>query len=285
MIEMLIKPKKAERRPWELFFIGLFYATVSFLFVSLIFGGDDVLKEGAGLLLVTFTVMCCLPFIYYIIKLEEGKDVKISDSGKLIKEHSKALQAMMWLFLGFVVAFSFWYVMMPTTAGQNFNFQIRTFCAINNPGNYEMCISSYGAAGGVTGAATKGGAFLSIFANNISVLIFTLIFSLAFGAGAVFILVWNASVIAAGIGIFAKGSLGRLPMGFLRYMIHGIPEIAAYFVGALAGGIISVAIIRKDLRGERMWRILEDALILLIIAIVILLAAAFVEVYITHSIF
>jgi len=33
-------------------------------------------------------------------------------------------------------------------------------------------------------------------------------------------------------------------------MIHGIPEIVAYFIGALAGGIISVAIIRKDLRGD-----------------------------------
>ena len=86
MIEMLIKPKSAERKPWEMFFIGLFYASVSFLFVALIFGGDDVLKEGAGLLLVTFTVICCLPFMYYIIKLEENKDVQISDSGRLIKE-------------------------------------------------------------------------------------------------------------------------------------------------------------------------------------------------------
>ena len=280
---MLMKPKRAERKPWEMFFIGLFYASISFLFVALIFGADDVLKEGSGILLVTFTVICCLPFIYYIIKLEENKDVQISDSGKLIKEHSKALRAMMWLFLGFVVAFSFWYIVLPGSAGQNFNFQIRTFCAINNPSNFQQCISSYGAS--VTGAATKMGSFLAIFANNISVLIFTLIFSLAFGAGAVFILVWNASVIAAGIGIFAKGRLGQLPIGFLRYMIHGIPEIAAYFVGALAGGIISVAVVRKDLKGERMWRILEDALILLIIAILILLIAAFVEVYITHAIF
>ena len=189
----------------------------------------------------------------------------------------------MWLFLGFVIAFAFWYIVLPNSAGQNFNFQIRTFCAINSPSNFQQCVGNYGAS--VTGAATKTGAFLSIFANNISVLIFTLIFSLAFGAGAVFILVWNASVIAAGIGIFAKGNLGQLPIGFLRYMIHGIPEIAAYFVGALAGGIISVAVVRKDLKGERMWRILEDALILLIIAIVILLVAAFVEVYITHAIF
>lgn len=283
MIEMLMKPKRAERRPWELFFVGLFYASVSLLLVSLVFGKDSVLKDGAGLLVVVFTVICCLPFVYYIIKLEEGKDVAIDDSGRLIKEHSKALHALMWLFLGFVVAFSFWYIVLPGQAGQNFNFQIKTFCAINSPSNYNSCLEQHGVPVG-TGAVTSGSAVLSIFANNVYVLIFTILFSLALGAGAIFILVWNASVIAAAIGIFTRSSLSQLPCGLARYMIHGIPEIGAYFIGALAGGIVSVAIIRKDLRGEGMWKILQDALLLVIIAIVILILAALMEVYLTGDI-
>ena len=98
MIEMLMKPKKAERHPWEMFFVGLFYASISLLTVTFVFSSDTVLQEGSGLLLVIFTVLCCLPFVYYLIKLEEGKDLEIDDSGKLIKEHSKAIQALMWLF-------------------------------------------------------------------------------------------------------------------------------------------------------------------------------------------
>jgi len=284
MIEMLMKPKKAERHPWELFFIGLFYASVALLLVTFVFGNDSVLKEGSGLLIVIFTVICCLPFMYYIIKLEEGKDVEINDSGRLIKEHSKAIRALMWMFLGFVVAFSFWYIVLPTAAPQNFNFQIRTFCAINSPNSYANCLAQHGMSE-VTGRVTGTGAVIGIFANNVYVLIFTILFSLAFGAGAVFILVWNASVIAAAIGIFTKSNLVNLPMGLLRYMVHGIPEIGAYFVGALAGGIVSVAVIRKDLRGEGMWKILQDALILVIIAIVILLVAALMEVYLTPIFF
>lgn len=284
MIEMLIMPKKAERRPWEMFFIGFFYASVSFLLVSFVFGKDFVLSEGSGLLLVIFTVICCLPFVYYIIKLEEGKDIEISNSGKLIKEHWKAILSFLWLFFGFVVAFSFWYIVMPDQAGQNFNFQIKTFCAINSASNYDLCLQQHGISQ-VTGSATKLTNFMSIFSNNIYVLIFTLLFSLMFGAGAIFILVWNASVIASAIGIFAKGSLSNLPMGISRYMIHGLPEIAAYFIAALAGGIVSVAIIRKDLRGERMWSILQDALILIIISIVILVAAGLMEVYLTPMLF
>jgi len=137
----------------------------------------------------------------------------------------------------------------------------------------------------MTGSATKEQLMINIFANNIYVLIFTILFSLALGAGAIFILAWNASVIGAAVGIFSKESLMKLPLGILRYMIHGIPEISAYFVGALAGGIVSVAVIRRDLKGERMWRILEDALLLLIIAVVILFLASLLEVFITPVLF
>ncbi len=276
-----MKPKRAERRPWELFFVGLFWASVSILLVTFVFGKDSVLREGSGLLVVIFTVIACMPFVYYIIKLEEGKDVEITASGKLLKEHSKALKALMWMFLGLVVAFSFWYIVLPNHASTNFNFQIKVFCAINSPSNFNSCIEQYG----ITGNATKIQLIMNIFANNIYVLIFTVLFSLAFGAGAIFILVWNASVIASAVGIFSKSKLINLPMGLGRYMIHGIPEIAAYFIGALAGGIISVAVIRRDLRGERMWRILQDSLILVIIAVVILFLAALMEVFITPVLF
>ncbi len=283
MIEMFVKPKRAERRPWEMFFIGIFYSSISLLLVSFVFANDSVLSKYGGILMVTFTVICSLPFMYYLIKIEEGKDVQISESGRLLKEHSKALWALMFLFLGFVVALSFWYLALPGTTATTFNAQIEVFCSINSPQSYNSCLQQQGIT--VTGNATKTGLLMSIFANNIYVLIFTLVFSLAFGAGAIFILIWNASVIAAAIGMFSQSSLANLPSGLVRYMIHGFPEIAAYFIAALAGGIVSVAVIRKDLEGERMWHILHDALLLVIIAILILIIAALMEVYITPSLF
>ncbi|RMD45518.1 stage II sporulation protein M [Candidatus Pacearchaeota archaeon] len=285
MIEMLFNPKKVERMPWEMFFVGLLYSSVSLLLVNYVFGEDVILREGSGLLVVLFSVICSMPFMYFIIKNEEEKDIEISKSGKLIKEHAKALNALIWLFLGITVAFSFWYVILPNDAGKNFNFQIKTFCAINRPGQFDKCVSQYGVPVG-TGAVSKSTShMLAIFSNNIYVLIFTLLFSLAFGAGAIFILVWNASVIGAAMGIFAKQSIAALPLSFLRYMIHGIPEIGAYFIGSLAGGIISVAVIRRDMKGERLWIILQDALVLTIIAIAVLFVAALVEVYVTPILF
>ena len=285
MLEMLMNPTKAERKPWEMFFVGVFYASLSILLVTWIFGKDPVLSRYSGILVVTFTVMFSLPFMYYIIKLEERKITSQIKTLSLLQEHEKAIKAMMWLFIGFVVAFSFWYIVLPNS--DNFRAQIETYCSINQPGNVENCVSQYGVKNSVrgTGFITNQERLFLIFSNNMYVLMFTLIFSLIFGAGAIFILAWNASVIAAAIKIFTQSSLTALPLGLLRYLIHGIPEIAAYFVVALAGGIVSVAVIRKEYRSEKFWDIMQDALNLVIIAVVLLFVAALIEVYVTPVLF
>jgi uncharacterized membrane protein SpoIIM required for sporulation len=269
-----------------MFFIGAFYATISLLLVRWIFEGDPVLSKYRGILVVTFSVMFSIPFVYYTLKFEEEKDLEMSGFKRLLKEHNKALLAFMFLFLGFIVAFSFWYIVFPS-GNQSFRAQIETYCMINKPAHFDDCVAEYGikSVSKTTAFLTAKEKIVNIFANNIYVLIFTLVFSLLFGAGAIFILAWNASVISSAIGIFAKGNLLNLPLGIVRYMIHGIPEIGAYFIGALAGGIISVAIIRHDVHSEKFWIILQDSLNLVIMAVVILFIAALVEVFVTPVIF
>ena len=282
---MLLSPGKAEREPWTMFFVGIIYASLAILLVNWIFSGDAVLDKYSGILVVTFTVMFSLPFMYYLIKNEEEKDFKYEGSFRILKEHSKAIVALLFLFLGFIVAFSFWYVILASN--QSFRAQIETYCLINRPSNFNECVAQYGIkeVSKTTAFLTAKERIFMIFSNNIYVLIFTLIFSLIFGAGAIFILAWNASVIAAAVGIFTQSDLASLPFGIMRYMIHGMPEIAAYFVGALAGGIVSIAIIKHDLKTEKFWSILQDSLNLIIIAIVILFVAALIEVFITPMLF
>ncbi len=277
MIWRILPLKRIERNPWEMFYIGLIYSTISFLLVSFFFSKDFVLDKYRGVLLSTIGLICCFPYFYFFIKREEGKDLEISQEGRLIKEHTKTLKALLWLFFGLSVGFGFWFLVSPGEAPKTFDAQIKTFCIINKADGYEECLKSYGV---ITGSATNINHLMGILVNNISVMIIVLFGSLFFGAGAIFILVWNASVVGAAIGMFSK-DLMRMPIGILRYLIHGIPEISAYFVAALAGGIVSVAIVRKDLKGERMWIILEDAIILLIIGFLILIASAFIEVYVT----
>lgn len=287
MLEMIINPKKAERRPWEMFFVGIFYSCISVLLVSWIFSKDTVLADYSGILVVTFTVIFSLPFIYYTIKLEEKKVGMKLGMWKLLREHDRALMAFMWLFIGFVVGFSFLYIILPTT--DSFRAQIDTYCLINrpSPSEFNACKVQYGSkdVAGATAFVPNIERLFLIFTNNIYVLIFTLVFSLLFGAGVIFVLAWNASVIGAAISIFSKSELSSLPVALFRYMIHGFPEIAAYFVAALAGGLVSVAVIKHEIGTEKFWDVLQDSLNLIIAAVIILFLAALIEVFVTPGIF
>ncbi|OGJ15889.1 hypothetical protein A3K73_01865 [Candidatus Pacearchaeota archaeon RBG_13_36_9] len=282
---MLINPKRAQKRSWEMFLIGLVYGSLSIILVNWIFGEDAVLAKYSGILIITFCVMFSMPYMYYAIKLEEEKDMKIEGAFRLLKEHNKTLFGFLWLFLGFIIAFSFFYIAFPSE--NNFRAQIETYCMINRPANFNECTEQYGikVSGKTTGFLTSKEKLIAIFTNNIYVLMFTLIFSLIFGAGAIFVLAWNASVIAAAVGIFSKSNLASLPLGVARYMIHGLPEIAAYFIGAMAGGIISISVIRHNIRSEKFWSVLQDSLNLIILAVIVLFVAALVEVFITPALF
>lgn len=292
MFETLINPKKAERNPWEMFFIGFFYAAFSMLIVNVIFLGNPVFEGYLSILIITFTVMLSIPFIYYTIKYEESKDVHIHREIFLIKEHSKALLCFIYLFLGFVIAFSMAFVILPQEiVNKNFGIQIAQFCTMNMPNQIEECVKHNTLTGrsvDITPELTLGRDIsnaLSIFSHNTNVLIFCILFSLVFGAGSIFILTWNATVIATAMGIFAESNLMDLPSSFIRYLIHGIPEIAAYFTAGLAGGIISVAVIRHNFGHERFWHILQDSLDLILLSFAILFAAAMIEVFITPAFF
>ena len=284
MLESLINPKRVEKGAWKMLFVGLLYGSLSLLLVHWFFARDAVLSQYSGILVVTFCVMFSLPFMYFIIKQEEEEDEEVEGFLKVWETHKDAIFALMWLFLGFVLAFTFWYILLQNST--LFNAQIETYCMINSPGNIENCVSEYALSeSGISGGATKELRFLSIMENNVYVMIFTLIFSLIFGAGAIFILAWNASVIAAAIGVFTQYRLSEIPIGIARYMIHGFPEIAAYFITALAGGMFGFGVIKHGIRNRHFVRVLENVALLLFLAIIILIVAAVIEVYLTPLLF
>ena len=287
MLESLVNPKRVEKGPWKMFFIGILYASLSLILAQVFFAKDPVLSKFSGLIVVTFCVMFSLPFMYYIIKKEEKEDEEMAGIWSTWKIHKDAIFALMLLFLGFVVAFSFWYLILQNPI--LLNAQLETYCMINSPGNVDSCLKQYSMNSdffSLTGGASyETSRFFSILENNIYVLIFTLIFSLIFGAGAIFILAWNATVIASAIGVFTHYRIHEIPLGLVRYMVHGLPEITAYFITALAGGILGIGFIRNGVRDKRFFRVLENVILLIFIALIILVIAAAMEVYLTPLMF
>ena len=285
MLESLINPKRAEKGPWKMFFIGILYASLSLLLTHFLFKGDPVLSKFSGLLVVLFCVMFSLPFMYFTIKNEEQEDEEVEGFLSVWKMHSDAIYSFIWLFFGFLIAFSVWYIILQDP--NLLNAQIETYCNINSPGEIEDCVAQYSFTSQAisTNALNPGARFMSIIGNNFGVMIFTLIFSLIFGAGAIFVLAWNASVISAAIGVFTSYKINEIPIGLLRYMIHGFPEIAAYFITALAGGMFGVGVIRNGFGNKKFLKVLINVIVLMLIAIAILVVATFIEVYFTPLLF
>lgn len=282
VLESLINPLKAEKKPWEMFFIGFVYSSIAILLSLWIF------KDQSSLVMVFLIVMACIPIVYNTMRLEESKDMEISKERALLKEHNKAIIFLMLLFFGITLSFVAWYVFLPSeTVSLVFDKQTATIQAINNQ---------------ISGQAYQQiSTFFKILSNNLKVLAFAILFAFVYGAGAIFILTWNASVIGAAMGNFIRSNLSQyagllgfekftnyfnvVSIGLLRYMIHGVPEILAYFYGGLAGGIISVAIIKKHYKDEKFSHVLFDISELLIISIGFLLIAAFLEVFVTPILF
>jgi uncharacterized membrane protein SpoIIM required for sporulation len=248
-----------------------------------------VFEEQSTIVMVLLTVMACVPLMYNTIKYEEKKDLIIEGERSLLKEHAKALTSFMFLFLGLVAAFSAAYLFLPGETVENlFSSQTNTINEINSKATGEETI---------TAGAYSEGLFLKIFSNNLKVLLFCVFFSFFYGAGAIFILTWNATVISAAIGNFFRTHIGTYAaetgliqiggyfhvyaLSLMRYFTHGLPEILSYFVGGLAGGLISVAMIKHEFGTKSFGRVLKDSTELLILAIVILFLAGMIEVYIT----
>jgi len=285
MLESLINPKKAERKPWEMLLIGFLYGFVSLFIVNFVFMKSDIFANHSSILIILFTTILCLPFFYYLILYEEKKEIKLKQERKILKEHARAILALLFLFLGLIFSYTLFALIMPEEiTKKNFETQIYTYCTINMPYNIQSCID-FVAEGKINIPKSKPEfkllikRFFDIFFNNLYVLLFSLMFSFIFGTGAIFILSWNASVIAVAISSLAKAK--NFVIAFIHYMLHGLPEISSYFIGGLAGGIISTAMIKHEYRNKEFWIVLQDSIDLILIAILLLILAAIIEVVIS----
>lgn len=130
----------------------------------------------------------------------------------------------------------------------------------------------------IRGSFVEKNSFAKIFINNLSVLFAIFLFSLVYGSASLFIISWNAGVLATAITLNTKQNFLFIPIYSLIYLPHGSLEFLAYFITAVAGSILYVSIRRKNFI-----KILEDCVMLLTFSVAILFSAAFVEVVIINS--
>jgi uncharacterized membrane protein SpoIIM required for sporulation len=281
VLESLMTPPRAESHPIAVFLLGAAYGTLA-IFLSM-----WIFEEQSSMVMVFLSALAALPLMYHTLRFEEHKDIDAQDGRSLLRQHAPALLFYIMLFCGMAVAYSFWYIALPPDVASGlFRVQAQTISNLNQH---------------VTGKITQTALLSKIFLNNIKVMIFCILFSFLYGSGAIFILTWNASVIGAAVGNFVRTHMAKFAntaglqkagayfyvssLSVLRYAIHGIPEIFAYVIAGLAGGILSVAIVKHDFGTGKFEKVLLDVSDLVLLAVLVLFVAAVVEVFITPSLF
>jgi len=297
VLESIVNPLTEEYKPTRMFHVGFLYSTLGLFLGYFIFGTYASL---AGIFLTSIPLIIV---IYNAIKLEEREtvfklastelihmyrldereDVPFHKDTFLIKEHGRTLAFFMYLFLGLVTSYCLWFIVLPPNLVNTvFETQMDTIRSINPD---------------ISGFMTqRHSPLMVIILNNLRVLFFCIVFSLLYGAGAILILIWNASVIGAAVGSIIRNAImtyageshstflynyfKSFPVGF-SYAIHGIPEIAAYFMGALAGGIISFAVVNHEYKTKEFKHIIIDSADLVVLSVLLIVLAAFLEVYIS----
>ncbi|MBI2075688.1 MAG: stage II sporulation protein M [Candidatus Aenigmarchaeota archaeon] len=257
VLESIMNPKNAEDKPAHVFFIALIYSVISMYFANQLF------PKQASLLSIALITIVFVPFFQKLFEIEEEAEDEAARGvkGNLFSRHKKIIFVFSSFFLGVTVAVAFSFIFMPK---ETFSLQAETLR-------------------GFSGLASGSGAFSTFFVNNSQVMLLMFILSTMFGAGAIFILAWNASVIGVYAGNFMQAGLDKgallygVPLSLSSIALHGIPEILAYFVAGLAGGILSVGIIRERFMSKEFKKIFKDSAILLFSAEFLIAIGAWLE--------
>ncbi|MEM4755609.1 MAG: stage II sporulation protein M [Candidatus Woesearchaeota archaeon] len=288
VVEGIILPYLKEKKNLGIIVSGIVITLIAGILAFLAF------YEQASLSFVFLIVLGCVPFIYKTIIQEEKHDLIEKKELPLLKSHARIIGIYLLLFLGITLATTILYLLLPFALGNESNVvfavQETTITTIRASAAYLQ-----------TGYIAATDAFYNILANNLKVLLLCLIFSFLYGLGAVFIITWNATVLGVAIGQTISAGLAKIStqLGFyaiaqyfnvisysiLRYAVHGIFEIAGYFVIGLAGGIISVAVIRHDFKPKYYPRILIDVVDLIAIAVGLIVLGAIIESFVTPILF
>ena len=256
VLERLIGTKELLKDPLKAFFLGIIISLIS-LFIAY-----TVFPKTTGLFTVILITMASIPLINRMLRYEEYEDEKMMETHTFFQRYGDVILAYVTFFSGMIIAMSLSFVILPDQVAETvFDEQIN-----------EINI--------IRGKFTFGSKFFEILMNNISVLMLSFLFSFLFGSGAIFILGWNASVLSAAIGLLAKASGGvkAVPSAVLMFLPHGSFEIGAYFIGAIAGGLVSAAVMRK--RSLKFWHVVRDSMKLLILSFIFLLLGAVIETFI-----
>jgi len=264
VFEQFLQSDKLRKHAYNILALGIFYVIVAYI-SSIYFFRDDI----SVAMLFTVTLLL-VPSIYVILDGEEKIESK-AGTKNFFENHKDIFKTYLFLILGIFFA----YILVSNFAEVSiFDYQLGF---LENRGDLTAEVVSEFKESDYTPGVVDFGALIS---HNLAVIIIAFILSIFYGAGGLFLIVLNASVFAAFITFVIK-QVGNAFQLISIFLIHLIPEMAGFLIAAIAGGVVSRAIMSEKFGSDGFRNVMKDALILLLISASLIVIAAFLELFVT----
>jgi len=263
-----------------LFLLYTVIVAVISIAVSVIF-----FKESASILSIAFITFA---FMYFLnnVYFHTEKEV-LSHETSFFRRYLFVIEIYVKIFVVLVIVFTTLYIFLPQDYRDVvFKEQVKTLEGVDN------LRSSLFITGNMY-VESPSDLFLYIFLNNLGVMFAILLFSFLYGVGALFIIVYQASVFGTVVGTkilsevpnyIGQGAYGHvlaIVQGYiagLGLLPHGVFELLSYFLAAVVGGIVSAILHGHYVEVRRNFmRLILDLSIILGVAIVCLVIGALIE--------
>ncbi|PIN86910.1 hypothetical protein COV19_02790 [Candidatus Woesearchaeota archaeon CG10_big_fil_rev_8_21_14_0_10_44_13] len=275
MVLESIKIGWIEKRPYISFFFGFIYVFIGYFIARFFFGNVSI----AMLFLATLLLV---PSLIKLIEIEERRE-SFYGLRHFFKEHKDILEAYIFLFLGVFAGYVLLgYIVDVDRFASIFQFQLDFLK--NQQGLSKEVIERFFVSPLQPSLENVAG----VLKSNIQVMLICFILSIFYGAGAVFLITLNASIFASFVvyvGHYLAQKVSQISLIVGLFMIHMVPEISGFLIAAIAGGVLSKAILREKWSSGHFKNVFKDALMLLVIACMLIVVAAFLEVYVTTYMF
>ncbi|MFH0929390.1 MAG: stage II sporulation protein M [Candidatus Aenigmatarchaeota archaeon] len=262
VLESILPVKKVIRNPVEMFIFSMIITFASIYLAELIFPGPST-----GKIITLFITVAVTPMIYGLFKEDEKVErdcAEHKNKKSFFDRHDEIIWCFSFLFLGVFLAVFTVAVLAPEAYVTSM---------------FDDQMSEIERVTSISGSFSVASILNIIIMNNLRVMALSFVLSFLLGSGAVVIMAWNASILGLYLASFVRqGLMEEFVMRTVGLIPHAPIEIMAYFLAGIAGGIISVGLIREKLMSKEFGLIFKDALILMGLAVLAVLIGAVIEV-------
>lgn len=269
VVEQLISSKSIKNKLLSAIILGIIYSVIAYFTAKIFF------PNSISIAMLFLISVLMIPTIMKLISIEEQKE-KRAGLFHFFKNHRTVIELYFLMFIGSVLG----YFLLGALSIESYN----------NLFSYQMKFLSESGTIQVSSNFLSQPAFerfTGILTNNVMVALIFFILSFFYGAGGVFLLVLNASIFSAFIifvmETFAKAAqnVGSTVGAFSLYLL---PELFGFLLAALAGGVISKALLSEKAGSNAFKNVVKDATVLLLFGFVVIIIAAALEVYVSAPI-